>query len=197
MSSHHFVKENQEPDLFILHANSLGQVQPLLEWAPEVIVAGPALDQVLSWGIKIDVVIVKELTDLTLYEKLQHQEPVRAIVCAAHQDYVSVAFDYLTKKSAKAVNILAESAMPGFSLVPEAAGFQVSVITAGEKLSFAAQGHYQKWLAGGSTIRIHFRQPPNVFVIDGLTADGGFFTANGDGMVKIRSGQPFWVGEPL
>jgi hypothetical protein len=197
MSSHHFVKENQEPDLFIVDAFSRAQAEPLLEWAPEVIVAEPALDRVLSWGIKIDVIIVKRDPDREFYEKVQYQAPVRAIVCAADKDYLSAGVEYLTMKPAKAVNVLAESPLPWFSLRYDAMGFQVSVITASLKWSLAGHRRYEKWLAKGSRMRIHFQRQPMVFEFDGLTAGEEFFTAKHDGMVRIRSDQSFWVGEPI
>lgn len=59
MSSHHIVKENQEPALIIANGEScsfelLGQ---LLEWSPKVIVLDNAIERVLKLGIKADVVI--------------------------------------------------------------------------------------------------------------------------------------------
>jgi thiamine pyrophosphokinase len=59
LSSHHIVKENQEPALIIANGEScsfelLGQ---LLEWSPKVIVLDNAIERVLKLGIKADVVI--------------------------------------------------------------------------------------------------------------------------------------------
>ena len=59
MSSHHFVKEQQEPAVFILEVEGISfeTVAPLLEWSPTLLVAQEAVEVVLSWGIKIDVVL--------------------------------------------------------------------------------------------------------------------------------------------
>lgn len=59
MSSHHFVKEQQEPAVFILEVEGISfeTVAPLLEWSPTLLVAQEAVDVILSWGIKIDVVL--------------------------------------------------------------------------------------------------------------------------------------------
>jgi thiamine pyrophosphokinase len=59
MSSHHIVKDKQEPALMIAngescHAELLGQ---LLEWSPYVLVLDGALDRVLMQGIKVDAVL--------------------------------------------------------------------------------------------------------------------------------------------
>src|SRR5690606_13901028 len=60
MSSHHFVKEGQEPALLILDEVDSSLVQPLLEWSPLVIVAEAAVHHVLAWGIKIDVLLASD-----------------------------------------------------------------------------------------------------------------------------------------
>ncbi|MCU0441872.1 MAG: thiamine diphosphokinase [Bacteroidia bacterium] len=57
MSSHHFVKEGQEPALIIANGEAcstelLGQ---LLEWSPFVVVLDGAIKRVLDIGIKVDV----------------------------------------------------------------------------------------------------------------------------------------------
>ena len=59
MSSHHIVKEKQEPALYIhclgnFDEEYLGQ---LLEWSPTLLVAASQYEKVLSLGIKVDVVI--------------------------------------------------------------------------------------------------------------------------------------------
>lgn len=59
MSSHHIVRDDQEPALIIangLACNNelLGQ---LLEWSPLVIVLDAAIERVLELGIKVDVLL--------------------------------------------------------------------------------------------------------------------------------------------
>lgn len=59
MSSHHIVRDKQEPALMIANGDScngelMGQ---LLEWSPYVLVLDGALDRVLQRGIKVDAVL--------------------------------------------------------------------------------------------------------------------------------------------
>ena len=59
MSSHHIVRDDQEPALIIANGAScnielLGQ---LLEWSPLVIVLDSAMERVLELGIKVDVLL--------------------------------------------------------------------------------------------------------------------------------------------
>ena len=94
MSSHHFVKEGQEPALFILDPVDFELAGPFLEWAPFVIVSENALDQVLHWGIKIDGVLVSHW-DEDIKTKLSGQAPIGIVRLDAKVSLIEHAFDYL------------------------------------------------------------------------------------------------------
>ncbi|CAM3847986.1 thiamine diphosphokinase [Aquirufa aurantiipilula] len=57
MSSHHIIRDKQEPALIIANgeACSLELLEQLLEWSPTVIVLDGALERVVELGIKVDV----------------------------------------------------------------------------------------------------------------------------------------------
>ena len=59
MSSHHIVRDDQEPALIIANGASCSEelIGQLLEWSPLVIVLDSAMDRVLELGIKIDVLL--------------------------------------------------------------------------------------------------------------------------------------------
>lgn len=59
MSSHHFVKDKQEPALIIANGEECSNdlLNQLLEWNPYVLVLDGALDRVLMKGIKVDAVL--------------------------------------------------------------------------------------------------------------------------------------------
>jgi hypothetical protein len=79
MSSHHFVKEGQEPTLVIisLASASFEYIQTLLEWSPKVFVADHALSSVLRWNIKIDGVMIQPLEVQKWRQELRDQEPLQ------------------------------------------------------------------------------------------------------------------------
>ena len=56
MSSHHIVKDKQEPALLFANGEScrVDIIHQLLEWSPFVVVLDGAIDRVLELGIKID-----------------------------------------------------------------------------------------------------------------------------------------------
>lgn len=83
MSSHHFVKEQQEPALLLLDTAQLSyeQIAPLLEWVPTVLVAEPMVERVLSWGIKIDVILATREYQKAHFNLLEEQYPLRFLTC--------------------------------------------------------------------------------------------------------------------
>lgn len=83
MSSHHIVREDQEPAMLIMDAQAVPfeQAQESLEWSPTIMVAEQALPDVLSWGIKIDVVIANTSSISSLKTSLHDQFPLKLISC--------------------------------------------------------------------------------------------------------------------
>lgn len=78
MSSHHVVRDEQEPALLIddPFALQLEFVEHLLEWSPTVVVTANALDEVLHWGIKVDVVLAHTSQIESLKPRLKDQQPI-------------------------------------------------------------------------------------------------------------------------
>lgn len=109
MSSHHIVRDDQEPALIIANGAScnaelLGQ---LLEWSPLVIVLDSAIERVLKLGIKVDVVLgdFDRNFDPIIYKESQY--PIE-IIHTPNQDKTDLekAFDYLIERKIPAVNVV-------------------------------------------------------------------------------------------
>ncbi|MGM8362989.1 thiamine diphosphokinase [Flavobacterium sp. ARAG 55.4] len=109
MSSHHIVRDDQEPALIIANGAScspelLGQ---LLEWSPLVIVLDSAIDRVMQLDIKIDVLLGDFDRDFDPDHYKEKQYPLE-IVHTPDQDKTDLekAFDYLYEKNFTAVNVV-------------------------------------------------------------------------------------------
>ena len=78
MSSHYFVKENQEPALIIDHLTvfPFSKLEDLLEWAPQVICLPSALPKAISYQFKIDVIMGLDLHVCTYTDLQDHIEYV-------------------------------------------------------------------------------------------------------------------------
>ena len=109
MSSHHIVRDDQEPALIIANGAScsnelLGQ---LLEWSPYVIVLDSAIERVLDLNIKVDVLLGDFDRNFDTEKIKERQYPIE-IVHTPNQDKTDLekAFDYLIEKGHKAVNVI-------------------------------------------------------------------------------------------
>ena len=109
MSSHHIVRDDQEPALIIANGAScspelLGQ---LLEWSPLVIVLDSAIERVIQLDIKIDVLLGDFDRDFNAnyYKELQY--PIE-IIHTPDQNKTDLekAFDYLYERKIPAVNVV-------------------------------------------------------------------------------------------
>ena len=109
MSSHHIVRDDQEPALIIANGAScsfelLGQ---LLEWSPIVVVLDSAMERVLQLDIKVDVLLGDFDGDFNPEIYKEKQYPLE-IVHTPNQDKTDLekALDYLIEKGHQAVNIV-------------------------------------------------------------------------------------------
>jgi hypothetical protein len=99
MSSHHIVKEKQEPALYI---NNLGDFNEeylgqILEWSPTLIVNGTIYEKITSMGLKVDVVL--NAADGTI-----PQENTKSIIGPG--DEYNTVLNYLISEKYPAVNII-------------------------------------------------------------------------------------------
>ncbi|MBN8642274.1 MAG: thiamine diphosphokinase [Flavobacteriales bacterium] len=109
MSSHHIVRDDQEPALIIANGAecSMELLGQLLEWSPIVIVLDNAIDRVLQLDIKIDVLLGDFDGDFNPELYKEKQFPLE-IVHTPNQDKTDLekAFDYLIEKGHQAVNVV-------------------------------------------------------------------------------------------
>lgn len=109
MSSHHIVRDDQEPALIIANGEScstelLGQ---LLEWSPIVIVLDSAITRVLELRIKVDVLLGDFDRNFNAEKYKDSQYPIE-IVYTPNQNKTDLekAFDYLIERKIPAVNVV-------------------------------------------------------------------------------------------
>lgn len=129
MSSHHIVREKQEPALIIANGEActdelLGQ---LLEWSPFVLVLDGAINRVLSCGIKIDVLFGDfDQTDTNFEELKTSQFPIE-IIHAPDQEKTDLekAIEFLIERDFPAANIVwatgkrADHTMANIAILPK------------------------------------------------------------------------------
>lgn len=109
MSSHHIVRDDQEPALIIANGAACSKelMGQLLEWSPLVVVLDSAIERVIELGIKIDVLLgdFDRGFDPEYYRNMQY--PLE-IVHTPDQDKTDLekALDYLIERKFPAVNVI-------------------------------------------------------------------------------------------
>lgn len=109
MSSHHIVRDDQEPALIIANGAScqpdlLGQ---LLEWSPLVVVLDSAMERVIELDIKVDVLLGDFDRNFDPEKYQEEQFPIE-IIHTPDQNKTDLekAFDYLIARNIPAVNVV-------------------------------------------------------------------------------------------
>ncbi len=195
MSSHHFVREGQEPALFIFDPVPFGEVSELLEWAPLLMITEGALDAALSWSVKIDVVVCSPGCEEAVYARLQHQLPVE-VRTEMSSDWLKSSFGYLQKRGYSSIHLLTQrrddvfAAIDDAEVVPDVTVFENGVRWLRTKA-------YRKWVAAGQKFLIAPESTIPGLKTGGLMLTRNEFHAINDGVIIITGPSFFWVGEKI
>lgn len=189
MSSHHIVKEKQEPALLILGLDSfddelLGQ---LLEWSPTLIATPLTAEKLNSYGIKIDW-IISDGADEVLQSDIKHMP-------ANGDTLTEAALKYLIARNYPAVNIITDDFnLDDYLLLADKINL---VIFYDQQKIYAVNSGFNKWKPAGETIRL--LMPPDNLQVSGLEkTDEDTFKTTTDGFFTLRFNQPLlFIAEML
>jgi thiamine pyrophosphokinase len=190
MSSHHIVRENQEPALVIFdaHAIPFEKVQELLEWMPTIVVLHTQVEIVLSWGIKMDVVLVPAGEESSWAERTGDQQPIEVISFQANEPPLNKTISLLQSRNIPAVNWLVTELQTLTGLIDFIGDAEVFVDN--KRWSRVKSGRFEKWLPVGVVLQIFPEQACSEI------ADGKFIVER-DGVVALQGKQVLWVGEEV
>lgn len=182
MSSHHIVREKQEPALLILSLEGfedelLGQ---LLEWSPTLITTPLTAEQVNSLGIKVDVIITDEPDTVV-------QSDVK-VIAKGGQSATQAALVYLITAGYTSVNIIL-SEMVLNDLLAYADQINLVVFCRDQKI-FPVRSGFSKWKPAGEEVVLLSRATN--LITDGLTDNGdGKYLTQHDGFYLLNFDEPF------
>jgi len=186
MSSHHIIREKQEPALYIhrlgaFDEESLGQ---LLEWSPVLIVAASEYEKVLSLGVKID--IVAGTTG-----EAGMQENTRFVYMG---EALPEIVKYLITEQHTAVNIIGNETRFD-DLEPYLPEINIVLFTEKEK-SYAIKSGFSIWKPQGSIFRVDII---SYFETSNLRPDpDGHLVVIKDGFVTFNfTSRYLFISEPL
>jgi thiamine pyrophosphokinase len=182
VSSHHIVREKQEPALLILGMDNfdpelLGQ---LLEWSPTIIATHKIAEKLNSLGIKVDRILSDDEGD-----------DVQSDVKYLPTDSLSpeqAALNFLVAENYAAVNVVADECdLKAFEpFVP----YINLVILHERQKTYPISSNFTKWLPADEVIVLH-SQPENL-TSSGLSpiTPGSYVTLT-DGVIKLEFADSF------
>ena len=202
MSSHHFVKDKQEPAVLILELDQIrfDQVSPLLEWVPTVLVSEKVLDQVMSWGIKIDVILASEAFQAENQHLLEEQYPVK-FINIFDENYLQSGLDYLVSTEHKAVHLVGISHLEALDLQDKLVMMNLTILDGDWKYYPVKSREFKKWFAE-SSIHIHGKEgmPVQIQNENGeliLPITYATMLEVPEGITEIKAPGIFWIGEQV
>ncbi|WP_157799057.1 CBS domain-containing protein [Mucilaginibacter auburnensis] len=182
MSSHHIVREKQEPALLILGLDSFDQelLGQLLEWSPTVIADAPIAEQLNAMGIKVDRVLGNDVGDVM-------QSDVTYISVHGHTP-LEAALILLIGENYSAVNVIADD----FDLndyIPFVSQINLVILHQNKKV-YAVTSGFTKWLPAGEELT--FLTQATDLISTGLSQQqNNKFTTTADGVIKLEFSNPF------
>ncbi len=182
MSSHHIVREKQEPALVILGMNSFDQelLGQLLEWSPTVIADTDVAEHLNAMGIKVDRVLGNDVGDVM-------QSDITYISVQGHTP-LEAALAVLVGENYAAVNIITDK----FDLSDYISFVsQINlVILHQHKKVYAITSGFTKWLPAGEELT--FLSPPENLTSAGLSQQqNNTYITTADGVIKLEFSNPF------
>lgn len=145
MSSHHIVRENQEPALIVYSTQALSQEQlgQVLEWSPTLVTDDYHLDFLTAQGTKVDLLFSDHKSALS-------QEQIE--VFATGGDFMSTALRHLMINNYKAVNILCDRMLDSFYTFAE----QINIVVFCQGKRHVYVKHiYEKWKTAKELIYVN------------------------------------------
>jgi thiamine pyrophosphokinase len=188
MSSHHIVREKQEPALVVLGMDSfsdelLGQ---LLEWSPTVIVTEPIAEKLDAYGIKIDWLI-------TDGQDADIQSDVKFLPLKG--SLIKTVFDFLIANNYSAVNMVTDE-LELDEFLPFLDKMNLVIFHNYQKIYVVHSG-FSKWKPAGETIKL-FNIGDDLRITGLEKTQDDVFKTTSDGIISIQFERPFlWVAEEL
>jgi thiamine pyrophosphokinase len=182
MSSHHIVREKQEPALLVLGLDNfpdelLGQ---LLEWSPTVITTAQTAEKLVAYGIKIDWIITDGNEDVL-------QSNVK-LMSLSEGNLTDAAMKYLTDDDYRAVNIITDELnLQHFEHFADKINL---VIFSDNKKIYPIVSGFSKWKPAGEIIEL-LHDAENLAVKGLKEVRPNRYMTTHDGIFSLEFNRPF------
>lgn len=189
MSSHHIVREKQEPALLVLGLDNFDEelLGQLLEWSPTVITTPRTAEKLNSLGIKIDWIITDNASGV-------EQSDVK-IMAANGNNPLEVAMEYLAGHGYPSVNIITDELNLN-NYLPYTNQINLVIFNDGKRIFPIAPG-FSKWKLAGEVIEI-LSTVADIQSAGLSKIDDNHFQTTRDGIFSLDFNAPFiFIAEDL
>lgn len=207
MSSHHIVREAQEPALWIVHATSadVEAIGQLLEWSPYTMLSSDFIPFAVGVGFKIDCIVCKEDERSILWPMIAHMEPLNWCTIPVHSSNpIEQVVEHLHGKGQKALHVFIGdfntflNSLDRYALLYSNA-MQVHFFGTNYKATRMQKGFFTKLFKKGTMIQCISDIPdvPPLRVMKGALSSNGCFTLlpDADGWIAFEVVTCCWVVE--
>jgi thiamine pyrophosphokinase len=184
MSSHHIVKEKQEPALIIANGEACSEelLGQLLEWSPFIVVLDHAIYRVLDLGIKIDV-WMGDFDHQHDFESIRASQHPLEIISTPDQEKTDLekAIDFLIERGFPAANIVwatGRRADHGITNITNLVRYkeQIRLVLFDDYSKiFPLSGTFEKWYVAGTPVSLI-----PVGVVEGIETTGLKYNLNNE-----------------
>jgi thiamine pyrophosphokinase len=204
MSSHHIVRDEQEPALAILEKDfDINTIQNLLEWSPTVITIPKLIESIIPYGFKIDVVICCKVEIEPLKEQLHHQLPIKFVNNKSSYTDLLQVIHFLIDGNYNALNVIGKISIEMIeSIRPFIDKMNIVLYYQGFKWYYVKSDSFKKWVPVNSIFKtfdstLIITQVNNVLPF--VKSEEEFqINIKEEGFVNIESkNEGFWLGENI
>jgi thiamine pyrophosphokinase len=194
MSSHHVVRDEQEPAVVIASppGTAFSRLADMFEWSPVVVVLAEALSDFLQRDTKLDIVAGDAKTLEAFEQQLAFQEPYQKVI--SQKAVLEAALQYLIDKNHRTVHIFMYQPEP--NLVYAKFGDKLELVFFDKEMKIVQSKAklYSKWVAKGTKFK---EVAGKINATENLKQTGNYFEAIENGFVNFYGESEFWMGEIL
>ncbi len=185
MSSHHVIRDEQEPPLFILHqSQNVALLKQLLGWSPSVWVMEPVAEWVMSLDVKIDGVLTIEPEK---HQNINQQIGEYSLALLKEEDVFGSIYQVLAGKEYTGIHIFCDSNQRDELLKKvskQIYNLPVTLITDFETNIIIKKTKFRKWYSKGTQLQI---LKGELSENDNLERVGENYLIKNEGIVQINS----------
>ncbi len=185
MSSHHVIRDEQEPPLFILHrSQNIALVKQLLGWSPSVWVMEPEAEWVMSLDVKIDGVLTLKPGK---HQKINQQIGEYSVAMFNEEDAIGSIYQVLAGKEYTGIHIFCDSYQRDELLKKvsnQIDNLPIILITDFETVIIIKKAKFRKWYSKGTQLQI---LKGELSENDNLERVGENYLIKNDGIIQINS----------